>query len=124
MARLGMDRTGNKRISTLQYFLQNDHKRNRHLYDINSASECKTYRLGSSMTWGDFVDMPDDLKYIYIKDTRKKFNVPDEDFAKVFKVCLDEFRFWISHLDLSARNDAGADYDRERFISWWNNIER
>lgn len=38
--------------------------------------ETKTYRLNDPMSWSEFKSMPDDLKIIYIKALRKKYNAP------------------------------------------------
>lgn len=108
-----------KHGSTIQALLRNDYRKNPHLYEFRQASECKTYQLGKSMTWDEFVAMPDDLKYMYVKDIRKKFNTPDEELANAFGVSRRRLNTWFRKLELSARNsDEG--YDREGFMSWWN----
>lgn len=67
---------------------------------LNSLNgECKTYRLGAPMSWDEFSEMPDDLKAMYIKNRRKKFNATDMELAadmgvdiSVFMECLDSIK--------------------------------
>lgn len=87
--------------------------------------ECKTYKLGAPMTWSKFIEMPDDLKVMYIKSLRKKFNVPDLDLATVMGVDISEFAECLKSIkvkpftvpDWSATDDCG------RFLTWWRNSE-
>ena len=45
--------------------------------------EVQTYALNSPMTWEAFKSMPDDIKTIYVKAIRNKFNVSD---TKIFEM--------------------------------------
>ena len=85
--------------------------------------ECKTYKLGEPMTWEKFSEMPDDLKAMYIKSLRKKFNVPDQQLAvfmevddSVFTECLKSIKvkpFMAKDRTWWATDDHG------RFVTWW-----
>lgn len=87
--------------------------------------ECKTYRLGSPMSWTEFKDMPNDLKVMYIKKLRKKFNIPDEELAVAMGVDILEFQLCLHKLGLSSRHAIvnGCNWydtdDHGRFQTWW-----
>ncbi len=85
--------------------------------------EVKTYRLGSPMSWEEFNAMPDDLKKMYIKNLRKKFNVPDQALAVNMGVDISKFTECLKAIKLSPHmaNDRswfGTD-DSGRFQTWW-----
>lgn len=93
-------------------------------------SEVKTYRLGSPMNWEEFSAMPDDLKKMYIKKLRDKFNVPDEELAVAMGVelwkfvsCLKSISLTPNHFGTDDRNWYGTD-DAGRFQTWWIISER
>ena len=89
--------------------------------------EVKTYRMGSPMSWVEFQTMTDDLKKMYIKNLRKKFNVPDEALALAMGVELTEFAKCLKIIKLSPRNSDGYDWydtdDNGRFQTWWITAE-
>lgn len=91
-------------------------------------SEVKTYRMGSPMCWEEFTEMPDDLKKMYIKNLRKKFNVPDDELAVAMGVELGVFTEGLKSIGLSPRNSEGYDWydtdDHGRFQTWWIISER
>ena len=93
--------------------------------------EVKTYRLGSPMNWEEFNAMPDDLKKMYIKKLRDKFNVPDRELAvamgvdiQEFDKCLETIRLGrLDGMTCSHSNPEGYNWyatdDHERFLAWW-----
>lgn len=85
--------------------------------------EVKTYRLGSPMDWAEFITMPDDLKKMYIKNLRKKFNVPDEELAMAMGVSLSTFTDGLKSIKLSPRVCEDRSWydtdDHGRFRTWW-----
>ena len=84
--------------------------------------ECKTYRLGSPMTWEEFKEMPNDLKTMYIKKLRKTYSVPDEELAAAMDVDISAFNECLRKLNLSPRlvdlDWYGTD-ECGRFVTWW-----
>jgi DNA-binding transcriptional regulator YiaG len=86
-------------------------------------SEVKTYRMGSPMNWEEFSTMPDDLKKMYIKNLRKKFNVPDEELAMAMGVELAVFTEDLKSIKLSPRISEDRDWygtdECGRFQTWW-----
>lgn len=87
-------------------------------------SEVTTYRLGSPMNWDEFKELPDDLKKMYVKDLRKKYNVPDEELAISMGIDYPTFANCIRHIGLgSKRIDENREwYDTDefgRFRTWW-----
>lgn len=85
--------------------------------------EVQTYRLGSPMGWEEFSRMPDDLKKMYIKKLRDKFNVPDQALAVNMGVDIQKFAECLKSIKLSPsmaedRSWFGTD-DNGRFQTWW-----
>ena len=48
--------------------------------------EVKSYRLNDPMRWKEFKKLPDDIKTMYIKSIREKYDVPDQYIAEVMGV--------------------------------------
>lgn len=91
-------------------------------------SEVVTYRMGAPMNWFEFGTMPDDLKKMYIKNLRKKFNVPDEALATAMGVELTDFAKCLKSIKLSPCSSNAIEWcntdDCGRFQTWWIISER
>ena len=48
--------------------------------------EVKSYRLNDPIMWGEFKQLPDDIKTMYIKSIREKYDIPDQYIAEVMGV--------------------------------------
>lgn len=100
--------------------LPSDYMSEKELEALNG--ECKTYRLGAPMSWDEFSKMPDDLKAMYIKSLRKKFNVPDRELAMAMDVDVLKFMDCLNTIKLKSSNtDINQWYktkDCSRFIFW------
>lgn len=87
----------------------------------------KTYRLNRSMNFDELKSMPEDLQRIYIKDLRKKFNVPDEELASVFEIEYERFADYIHGLGLPLSKIDMDEWqesdDFVRFFTWWVTME-
>lgn len=85
--------------------------------------EVQTYRLGSPMSWEEFSAMPDDLKKMYIKKLRDKFNVPDQALAVNMGVEIQKFAECLKSIKLSPRMAKDRSWfgtdDNGRFQIWW-----
>lgn len=85
--------------------------------------EVKTYRMGSPMDWAEFIGMPDDLKKMYIKNLRKKFNVPDGVLASAMGVDIQVFTEALKSIRLGPNSSNGEDWcntdECGRFHTWW-----
>ena len=90
--------------------------------ELNALNgECKSYKLGEPMTWKMFSEMPDDLKKMYIKSLRKKFNVPDEALVVAMGTDISEFNECLKSNKLKSFTAPGW-YDTDdhgRFVTWW-----
>lgn len=86
-------------------------------------SEVKTYRMGSPMSWTEFQTLPDDLKKMYVKNLRKKFNVPDSVLAMAMGVELEDFAKCLKDIRLSPNDPDDREWyatdDHGRFQTWW-----
>ena len=92
--------------------------------------ECKTYKLGAPMSWDEFSKMPDDLKAMYIKSLRKKFNVPDEELIIGMATNISAFTECLNSIKLKNKswNDYGYNWhdtdDCRCFMTWWYVAEK
>lgn len=84
--------------------------------------ECKSYRLNDPLSWGDFKVMPDDLKTIYIKQLREKYNIPDSKLAEAMGVGKQTMIFEVRRLGLSKGKGAGGyiKWNENEFYKWWS----
>lgn len=98
--------------------LPSDYLSEKQLNSLNG--ECKTYRLGAPMSWDEFSEMPNDLKAMYIKSLRKKFNVPDENIAEMMGISRPTFCKLIVELGLGGGKGTGGKrvWDEEGFFVW------
>lgn len=82
--------------------------------------EVKSYRMNSPMTWEEFKEMPNDLKIMYIKALRKKYNVPDKYVAEMMDVDRATLCKLFSELGLSTGKSSGGKrvWDMEGFLAW------
>ena len=85
--------------------------------------ECKTYKLGTPMSWNEFNEMPDDLKVMYIKNLRKKFNVPDQQLAVFMDVDIQVFTEYLNTIKVKPFRAKDRSWwatdDHGRFVTWW-----
>lgn len=70
--------------------------------------ETKTYRMNDPMTWAEFQALPDDLKIVYIKALRDKYNVPYKKIAEMLGVSISHLSKEIIRLGLSAGRGGGV----------------
>lgn len=84
--------------------------------------ECKSYRLNDPLSWGDFKVLPDDLKTIYIKSLREKYNIPDFKIAEAMGISKQTMIFEIRRLGLSKGKKAGGKikWKQDEFYAWWS----
>lgn len=82
--------------------------------------ECKSYRLNSPMKWAEFKSMPDDVKIIYIKAIREKFNAPDTYIAKMFDIAQTAVSKEIKRLGIgNGKTRSGrTKWDKAGFLAW------
>ena len=88
--------------------------------------ECKSYRMNEPMTWAQFMEMPDDLKVLYIKAIRKKYQTPDCILALGMDVPAATFSAKMRELGIGLGRGAGAksvqwftSEQRTEFEKWW-----
>ena len=109
--------------------LPSDYKTKKELEAMNG--DVKSYKMNEPITWDMFKSMPDDLKIMYIKSIRKKFNVPDKYVAEMMGVSRSTFAKWTKCLGLSLGQSSCADgrwwhdtEDYKNFMEWCNNDEQ
>lgn len=64
------------------------------------SSECVTYNINKRMTWKEFKKLPDDVKRLYIKNIRQKYDVSDLEIAKMIDVNKRTLGFEIRRIGL------------------------
>lgn len=90
------------------------------------SGECKAYSLNSPMTREQFLDMPDDLKIVYIKAIRNKYGTPDSTLARAMGFSQQAFsRNVIAKLGICNGRSKGGNskWDKEGFFAWWNGVD-
>lgn len=104
--------------------LPSDYMTKKELKSMNG--ECKSYRLNSPMSWEEFKSMPDDLKVVYIKALREKYNVPNTALAEMFGICGPTLSRYLDTLGLSVGKAAAASkktWEKEAFLAWRNGVK-
>ena len=104
--------------------LPSDYMTKKELKSMNG--ECKSYRLNSPMSWEEFKSMPDDLKVVYIKALREKYNVPNTALAEMFGICGPTLSRYFDTLGLSVGKAAAASkktWEKEAFLAWRNGVK-
>jgi hypothetical protein len=89
--------------------------------------ECKSYRMNEPMTWEQFNEMPDDLKVLYIKAIRNKYQTPDAALADAMGVDFLEVVAEMHELGIGQGTDAGSmrsidwlgSEQQAAFNKWW-----
>lgn len=88
--------------------------------------ECKSYRLNEPMMWEEFKQLPDDIKTMYIKGIREKYDVPDKYLAEAMRVASPTFCRWMKCLGctlgvrMGLKGDAWKESEQGiAFYKWW-----
>lgn len=101
--------------------LPSDYLSNKELKAMNG--ECKAYRLNEPMSWKEFKAMPDDIKIVYIKAIREKFNAPLTHIGAMLGCSQQTLSREAARLGLSpGKGGKGcpAKWDRSGFAAWCN----
>lgn len=91
------------------------------------SGEVKAYSLNSPMTREQFLEMPNDLKAVYIKAIRKKYGTPDSVIAKAMGFSQQAFsNNVIAKLGIRNGKTRGGNtkWDKEGFFAWWNGVDK
>ena len=91
------------------------------------SGECKSYKLNSPMTWADYLEMPDDIRVLYIQSLRNKYNVPFELIGKMLGVSQKTMSRETIRLGLSSGHKGGQKgtkkvWDRDGWLAWVNGV--
>lgn len=86
--------------------------------------EEKVYRMNKPMNWDEFKSMPDDLKIIYIKAIRKKYNAPDAQIARMLGVTPTPVSVEFRRLGIGAGKTKGrcTAWDKDGFLAWIGDV--
>ena len=89
--------------------------------------EVKSYRLNEPMTWKEFKKLPNDIKAMYIKSIREKYDIPDKYLAEVMGVASATFCKTMKCLGCAIGNRVGLSGNAWKkseqgleFYNWWN----
>ena len=89
--------------------------------------ECKSYRLNDPMMWEEFKQLPDDIKIIYIKGIREKYDIPDKYLADAMGVASPTFCRWMKCLGctlgvrMGLKGNAWKESEQGiAFYKWWS----
>lgn len=80
--------------------------------------ETKSYNLRVPMSWANFLDLPDDLKAMYISGIRDRFRRPPlSAFAEMFGASKTSVYRGFDTYKIP-RGVANSDWDKDGFFSW------
>ena len=89
--------------------------------------ECKSYRLNDPMMWEEFKKLPDDIKTMYIKSIREKYDIPDKYLAEAMGVASPTFCKWMKCLGctlgvrMGLKGNAWKESEQGiAFYKWWS----
>ena len=89
--------------------------------------ECKSYRLNDPMMWEEFKQLPDDIKIMYIKGIREKYDIPDKYLADAMGVASPRFCRWMKCLGctlgvrMGLKGNAWKESEQGiAFYKWWS----
>ena len=85
-------------------------------------SEIETYRLNDPLTWQEYKAMPDDIRAIYIKAIRQRYNAPDSQIAKIMGAPQQTFSHEIRRLSISKGKGKQGSWDKEGFFAWRHGV--
>lgn len=90
--------------------------------ELNAMNgEVKSYNINSPMTWEEFKALPDDIKIIYIKLLRERFDVPDARIADMLGVRQQYLAKTVVRLGIGCGRKAHhKDFDSGAFYAWVN----
>lgn len=101
-----------------------DYMTKKELKQMNS--ECKSYRLNEPMSWNEFKELPDDIKTMYIKGIREKYDIPDKYLAEAMGVASPTFCRWMKCLGctlgvrMGLKGEAWKESEQGiAFYEWW-----
>lgn len=86
----------------------------------------ESYRLNEPMTWSEFKKLPDDIKVMYIKALREKFNCFDSAIADMMGINKCSFSNEIKRLGLGHGTKHGGNKtwnEREAFWAWAKGVK-
>ena len=90
---------------------------NKELAKMNG--ELKTYRLNDPMTWKEFKALPDDIKVMYIKCIRERFNPFDKAISQIMGNDNSCLSVELKRLGLNqGGNGKRGKWDKEGFEAW------
>lgn len=85
----------------------------------------KSFPLNSPMKWDEFMKMPDDIKIMYIKALKSKWNVPNGELAKMFG-CVQSTVFRVfKPLGLTEGAEGrkkSRKWDKDGFLAWLHGV--
>ena len=92
--------------------------------ELNAMNgEVKSYRLNDPMNWKEFKQLPDDVKIMYIKALKQKWNVPSVYIAQMLGCSQSCIFNEITRLGIgNGRSNKGQrrDWKKEEFLAWCN----
>lgn len=87
------------------------------------SGECKSYKLNSPMTWKEYQEMPDDIRILYIKGLRARYNVPTTEIGKMLGVCQRTILKEVARLGISTGHlGVKKAWHRDGWLVWLNGI--
>lgn len=86
--------------------------------------EVKSYKLNGPMTWAEFKAMPDDIKIVYIKALREKFDVADTKIALMLGVGQKTVSNETRRLGIPSTSKGKQKWDVDSWTAWLNGVPK
>ena len=92
--------------------------------------EMCTYKLNSSMSWGEFMTMPTDIQQMYMKSIQDKYKIPNKYLADVMGTSPNTLGRYLSktlHINIGQPKGAGSHSwskteEAKTFYQWWGKV--
>ena len=85
------------------------------------SGEVKSYNINNPMTWKEFKALPDDIKIVYIKLLREKFDAPDKQIAKMLGTHQQTFSGMVGQLGIRCgKYEKHKNFDADDWNAWLN----
>jgi hypothetical protein len=87
--------------------------------ELNAMNgEVISYPMNDPLPWREFKALPDDIKVLYIKALRERYNVPVLNIAEMMGIHPTGLRKELARLNISGKRGIPGEWDKEGFYAW------
>lgn len=85
--------------------------------------EVKSFRMNEPMLWAEFKAMPNDLKVVYIKALRERYEVPDKEIFKMMGVPRSTGQLMLANIGCTVGHRGPTCWDKKGWDKWIHGIK-